>query len=436
MRNEDHSSDPNDKYVVKPCDKPGEPWAVWEGPIRVKGFTSREEAQAYADAQNKSQGLTEAENPTDTITMDVPLFLRMLEFAKEDAQTDMDLHKVTEKSVNLSKQGDTLTMDNYDTIVSEGNAFTGALYQARKEGKKEFEFNGKTYPVQEAKDETIEEGIKMKKLHEGSFSEIDIMAREAKNFNEFVKEFYKDFRDFPKDKETIKWLKSLYDGRSRDESVNEIRKGSIVIPYAMDKDGEFIVDKVFKNKAGETSYTGKFKKSGEAREFILHSKDKIVKESVNEGISPKDMETIKSAVTSSSSFMNIGAALKKTGLRYIFATSPMPIYVVQDKSGNRVAIVNKKYASKPDFVYGDTAVGVMESKSVNEADINVDLYRGKNSWVVGNKFAKVASDSDIELMARLKRVNDDHLWQLKQNIKSMDHLYKKYKIQSSKGVEK
>ena len=71
------------------------------------------------------------------------------------------------------------------------------------------------------------------------------------------------------------------------ESVNEIKKCSIVMPYAMDKHGEFIVDKVFKNKDGETSYIGKFKKSGETREFILHSKDKIVKESVNEAGIPK-----------------------------------------------------------------------------------------------------------------------------------------------------
>ena len=55
----------------------------------------------------------------------------------------------------------------------------------------------------------------------------------------------------------------------------ELKKGSVIIPYAMDKYGEFIVDKVFKNKKGETSYTGKFKKSGEKREFILHSKDKV-----------------------------------------------------------------------------------------------------------------------------------------------------------------
>ena len=68
-------------------------------------------------------------------------------------------------------------------------------------------------------------------------------------------------------------------GCFRTESVNErIKVGSVVVPYAMDKYGEFVVDKVFKNKDGETSYTGKFKKSGESREFILHSKDKIVKE--------------------------------------------------------------------------------------------------------------------------------------------------------------
>jgi len=59
-------------------------------------------------------------------------------------------------------------------------------------------------------------------VNEGSFSEIDIMAKAARNFNDFVKEFYKDFRDFPKDKDTLKWLKSLYDGRSAFESVNEL----------------------------------------------------------------------------------------------------------------------------------------------------------------------------------------------------------------------
>lgn len=58
-------------------------------------------------------------NPTDTITVDVPLFIRLLEYAREDAKTDMDLHKVTENILALSEEGSTLTMDQYDEIVKD-----------------------------------------------------------------------------------------------------------------------------------------------------------------------------------------------------------------------------------------------------------------------------------------------------------------------------
>ena len=61
-------------------------------------------------------------NPTDKITVDVPLFIRLLEYAREDAKTDMDLHKVTENILTLSEEGSTLTMDQYDDIVKDGSA--------------------------------------------------------------------------------------------------------------------------------------------------------------------------------------------------------------------------------------------------------------------------------------------------------------------------
>ena len=66
---------------------------------------------------------TPEENPVDVIRMDVPLFMRCLEFSREDAQDDADLHHLVEKAVELSKDGKTLTMDNYDELaggVSEG----------------------------------------------------------------------------------------------------------------------------------------------------------------------------------------------------------------------------------------------------------------------------------------------------------------------------
>jgi len=56
-------------------------------------------------------------NPKDVITVDVPLFIRLLEYAREDAQTDMDLHDVADNIISLASSGKTLTMDDYSSIV-------------------------------------------------------------------------------------------------------------------------------------------------------------------------------------------------------------------------------------------------------------------------------------------------------------------------------
>ena len=66
-----------------------------------------------------SPSLNEAkeEDKVDTITMDVPLFIRMLEYSKEDAAEDMDLHDVTEKAISLGKERGILQMEDYDEIV-------------------------------------------------------------------------------------------------------------------------------------------------------------------------------------------------------------------------------------------------------------------------------------------------------------------------------
>jgi len=57
-------------------------------------------------------------NPQDKITVDVPLLIRLLEYAKEDAKTDMDLHDLAEKLIAASSEGRTLTMADYDSLVS------------------------------------------------------------------------------------------------------------------------------------------------------------------------------------------------------------------------------------------------------------------------------------------------------------------------------
>ena len=60
-------------------------------------------------------------NPADKITLDVPLFIRLLEYARENAKTDMDLHNVAEKAIAASETGKTLTMADYDSLVA-GNS--------------------------------------------------------------------------------------------------------------------------------------------------------------------------------------------------------------------------------------------------------------------------------------------------------------------------
>ena len=57
-------------------------------------------------------------NPTDTVKLDVPLLIRLLEFAKEDAVDDMALHDLAEKLIAGCARGKTLSMKDYDSLVS------------------------------------------------------------------------------------------------------------------------------------------------------------------------------------------------------------------------------------------------------------------------------------------------------------------------------
>ena len=65
----------------------------------------------------KSMNEAQEKDPVDTITMDVPLFVRMLEYAREDAKDDMDLHDVTEKANLLGKERGILQMEDYNEII-------------------------------------------------------------------------------------------------------------------------------------------------------------------------------------------------------------------------------------------------------------------------------------------------------------------------------
>lgn len=75
-------------------------------PIRIAG----------PDLHRDHHGLKNEEtDKKDTITMDIPLLIRILELVREDIKTDADLHRVVEKLIDIRNKG-TLTMDDYDTV--------------------------------------------------------------------------------------------------------------------------------------------------------------------------------------------------------------------------------------------------------------------------------------------------------------------------------
>jgi hypothetical protein len=53
----------------------------------------------------------------DILQLDVPLFIRLLELAREDVKQDADLHDVAEAVIKMSEKGP-VTMADYDKIVS------------------------------------------------------------------------------------------------------------------------------------------------------------------------------------------------------------------------------------------------------------------------------------------------------------------------------
>lgn len=64
-------------------------------------------------------------NKPDVVKLDVPLLIRIMEYAREDAKTDMDLHNVAENLINLSTQGRTLSMSDYEEIVGTLKEYGG-----------------------------------------------------------------------------------------------------------------------------------------------------------------------------------------------------------------------------------------------------------------------------------------------------------------------
>jgi DNA-binding ferritin-like protein len=73
----------------------------------------------------------------DIVKLDVPLFIRLLELAREDVKQDADLHDIAEAVIKLSQEG-VATMADYDQIVAfmqkQGDSATEELDRIKQLG--------------------------------------------------------------------------------------------------------------------------------------------------------------------------------------------------------------------------------------------------------------------------------------------------------------
>jgi hypothetical protein len=140
-----------EKYYVEPSKKG---FSVLRNGNEVTSFDTEEEAKQHANKLNKMKFIpkekfneAKSEDKVDTITMDIPLFLRMLEYSREDASQDMDLHDVTEKANSLGKEKGILSMEDYDDIVGAAEDIEEATdYMKRRKAMDDYYVSKKDKP--------------------------------------------------------------------------------------------------------------------------------------------------------------------------------------------------------------------------------------------------------------------------------------------------
>jgi hypothetical protein len=68
----------------------------------------------------KNDHLTEAVDKRDTVVLDIPLLIRIMELSREDIKSDADLHRVVERLIQIRNKG-VLTMADYKMIANITN---------------------------------------------------------------------------------------------------------------------------------------------------------------------------------------------------------------------------------------------------------------------------------------------------------------------------
>jgi hypothetical protein len=168
------------------------------------------------------------------------------------------------------------------------------------------------------------------------------------------------------------------DDRMRKESVNEVTDTTYTI-HRMTDAGQNAVQNFIDDNGLDAEKLLKYIKSNpqakyDVRDYIAGTKGtvggdsklrtkfiKIFKEPLKEGKYDSDLDKIEAVVKNATSFMNVGAELKKAGIKYGFHTSTIPMYLIAlpRNKDNAIVICNKKYVSGADREVNDIAIGLL-----------------------------------------------------------------------------
>jgi hypothetical protein len=200
--------EPDEEGLVKFCKKKGIKWKIvnMNGPAAnypeveyigkkkdleamIQGFWGEDsglEEFIEESVVNEARSINKIQNEWTKVTAGMAELAKQWKAAEGDAKTAL-LAKMKEETAKKkaleAELDDAVTGKDKDLelVVTEGNAFTGALFAARNKGEKTFEFNGKTYKVRTSKvneeDDEVKEAVE---VEEGNaFGDAVRKAKEA-----------------------------------------------------------------------------------------------------------------------------------------------------------------------------------------------------------------------------------------------------------------
>ncbi len=126
-------------------------------------------------------------------------------------------------------------------------------------------------------------------LEESAIGDVQIMAGESKTFKSFVNSVFNEFRDLEETKEAIKWLKSIYDEYMNESILKESGMGNLHTMASESKDFKTFIKDVFKEYKD-------LDKTKESVEWLKSIFDENMNESVNEDMSDRGYKSLASNV--------------------------------------------------------------------------------------------------------------------------------------------